>query len=712
MATNKLLNRLYYTIRPAVPRGFQIGLRRMIASGQLLLNRDSWPVLPGSETAPAGWPGWPHGKKFALVLTHDVETMKGQPRCLDLSRLEKDMNFRSAFNFVAERYPVSSELRRFLSSNGFEVGLHGLRHDGKKFRSRKIFDGRASRMNHYLQEWNAVGFRSPSMYCNLDWIHDLNIEYDCSTFDTDPFEPEATGVGTIFPFFVNGKLGRNGYVELPYTLPQDFTLFVILKEKNIDTWKHKLDWIAEHGGMALVLAHPDYMCFDGKPAVDEYPAAHYKELLEYVEERYKGMYWNALPKEVAGFYNKSVKKKTRPAARSSLPASRPLKVCMLVYSFYESDNRVIRYAETLAKRGDRVDVIALRRDGQPYTEILNGVRVFRVQSRVKNEKRAFDYLARLTRFFFRSAVVVSKLHLKNRYDLVHVHSVPDFEVFAALLPKCTGAKVILDIHDIVPEFYASKFKGGSNSALFKLLVLIEKMSIAFSDHVIISNHLWRETLVERSVSPEKCTVVLNYPDPDIFYTRRKKSHGNRTILVYPGTLNWHQGLDVAVRAFDLIKNRVPLAELHIYGEGQSREFLAGLIDELGLSGRVFLDAPLPIRDIASVMADADIGIVPKRNDGFGNEAFSTKILEFMTLGVPVVISSTRVDRYYFNDSVVRFFKSGDVEDLAATLEETIKDGNGRKELGKNALAFSRQFNWKTKKDVYLDLVRSLLDSEQ
>jgi hypothetical protein len=164
----------------------------------------------------------------------------------------------------------------------------------------------------------------------------------------------------------------------------------------------------------------------------------------------------------------------------TLRTGKASRVCMLVYSFYETDNRVIRYAETLAKCGDQVDVIALRKKGQPDSEVLNGVMVFRIQEREKNEKKSLDYLARLIRFFFRSAVLVTKRHLEKPYDLIHVHSVPDFEVFAALLPKMLGAKIVLDIHDIVPEFYVSKFKGSSSPFFFKLLILIEKLSARFS----------------------------------------------------------------------------------------------------------------------------------------------------------------------------------------------------------------------------------------
>jgi glycosyltransferase involved in cell wall biosynthesis len=703
LASLSIRNRIYYNLRPLIPRKLQIELRRIIASRKLLRSQDVWPIDPASGAAPDGWPGWPDDKRFALVLTHDVETVRGHAKCLDLAALERALGLRSAFNFVAERYPVSAELRNYLAANGFEVGVHGLYHDGKKFKSRRIFNERAPKINKYLKEWNAAGFRSPAMHCRLEWLHDLNIKYDCSTFDTDPFEPQSGGAGTIFPFYVHDKGGRAGFVELPYTLPQDFTLFVILNQGNIDIWKRKLDWVAEKGGMALVLTHPDYMNFGNKPGLDEYPATHYSDFLGYVKEKYEGQFWNALPGEVAGHCEETCK-------NSAVKAERPLRVCMPVYSFYENDNRVIRYAETLAKRGDKVDVIALKGKGRPDTEVLNGVRVFRVQERVKNEKRNLDYLARLSRFLIHSGALVTKQHLENPYDLIHVHSPPDFEVFAAFLPKLLGAKVILDIHDIVPEFYASKFKG-SSAIFFKLLALVEKLSIWFSDHVIISNHLWHKTLVNRSVSPEKCTVILNYPDPDIFFRREKNDNGNKTVILYPGTLNWHQGLDIAVRAFELLKDKAPSAELHIYGGGESREALADLIGELGLEGRVFLKEGLPIREIASVMADADIGVVPKRSDSFGNEAFSTKILEFMALGVPVVISSTKIDRFYFDDSVVKFFESGNVEDLAKSLETMIKDKAYREKIAENASQFAGKYSWKFRKAVYLDLIDALLNKD-
>lgn len=234
-------------------------------------------------------------------MTHDVEGACGLRRCQKLLELDKAMGLRASFNFVPEgEYRVPDSLRALLEQEGFEVGIHDLYHDGSLHRSLKHFGEQAAFINRYLKDWRAWGFRSGFMLHNLEWFHNLDILYDASTFDTDPFEPQPDGVETIFPFWVQSN-GIKGYVEMPYTLAQDFTLFVLLKETTIDLWIRKLDWVAEHGGMALVITHPDYMCFDGRPTDREYPVDLYERLLKYVTTRYGDDCWFALPREVAVF---------------------------------------------------------------------------------------------------------------------------------------------------------------------------------------------------------------------------------------------------------------------------------------------------------------------------------------------------------------------------------------------------------------------------
>ena len=388
-----------------------------------------------------------------------------------------------------------------------------------------------------------------------------------------------------------------------------------------------------------------------------------------------------------------------------------MRVCMVAYTFYEVDNRVRRYAEALAKRGDLVDVIVLRREGQSSRDFINGVHVFRIQRRVINERSKFTYLAKLVLFFARSLVSLTREHIKSRYSLIHIHSVPDFEVFVAILPKLTGSKIILDIHDIMPEFYVSKFNVSQSSLIFKLLVGVERISAAFSDHVIVANHIWQKRLEARSVKESKCTTILNCPDKPIFSRHGRTRKDNKFIILYPGTFNYHQGLDIALRAFALMKDQVPLAEFHIYGRGDQLEFLRSLISDLGLENRVFLKAMLPFNQINAVIENADLGIVPKRNNVFGNEAFSTKILEFMALGVPVIIPDTMIDRHYFNDSVAEFFHANDERSLADAMLRMIKHPELRQELARNAGEFVKKYAWEENKAGYLDLVDALVYSQ-
>ena len=456
-----LLNRLYYVLKPLLPWSVRIGLRRLRGAAKRKRCADVWPINPEAGKVPPSWPGWPEGKRFGFVLTHDVEGTRGYDRVEQLMKLEAEHGFRSCFNFVPEReYRVSDQLRNKMDQAGFEVGVHGLKHDGKLYSSKAEFASRAARIREYADRWNATGFRSPLMQHRLDWLHLLGMEYDSSTFDTDPFEPEPDGVGTIFPFWVAGP-DDTGYVELPYTLVQDISLFVILGEKTIDIWKKKIDWIAERGGMVLLNTHPDYMCFGGKAADDEFPVELYVELLQYVKEKYAGQYWAALPREVNGYYRSAV-----PVAERNTRK----KVCMLAYTGYEGDNRVRRYAEALVKRGDHVDAIAYSSgEKQPDVETISGVTVYRVQRRDYNERSKWTYAYRLLRFLVVSSIQLTRLHRQHRYDVIHIHNPPDFMVFAAWYPRLRGARLILDIHDITPELYASKFEAAQENTYVKLL---------------------------------------------------------------------------------------------------------------------------------------------------------------------------------------------------------------------------------------------------
>lgn len=388
------------------------------------------------------------------------------------------------------------------------------------------------------------------------------------------------------------------------------------------------------------------------------------------------------------------------------------RICMVAYSFIESDTRILQYATALVQRGDTVDVIGLRREhNQSEFETLNGVNIYRIQERVVNETNVLTYGLRIARFLVSSTIAVARRHRLQPYALVHVHNVPDLLVLSALYPRVKGVPIILDIHDLLPEFYASKFKLKSRSIVFQILVWVERCSAAFATHIIVANHLWRDRLAVRSSRAEKCSVVRNRPDTDIFVVKAESTPkaDNRFVLLYPGSLNHHQGVDIAIRAFASVADQMPDADFHIYGEGSAKPSLMTLASDLQMQKRVFFHKFLPSEDIAQVMARADLAIEPKRaKSAFGNEALSTKILEFMALGVPIVASRTATHAYYYQDSLIEYYDNDNEEQLAAAMISLYKNGDVRDKLRANGSRYAAENTWQAKKHEYLQLVDELL----
>lgn len=285
----------YYRLRPMIP----ISLRQRLQKNRKVVVSDSWYVndvfmrsLTDSLRQRDGnliiVHPWPDGTQFAFVLTHDVETREGFQMVARIADIEQDLGFRSSWNLIPYKYKIDDKLINDLVSRGFEIGIHGYNHDGKLYLSERTFRRRATAINKALSKFGAVGFRSPMVHRNLSWLQMLDIEYDASCFDVDPYQAMPGGVGGIWPFVV-GK-----FVELPYTLPQDHTLFVARGDRDCCIWREKLRYVVEHNGMALMLTHPDYLDTEGRLAA-------YREFL--LEVREAGDYWHALPKEVVQWWN-------------------------------------------------------------------------------------------------------------------------------------------------------------------------------------------------------------------------------------------------------------------------------------------------------------------------------------------------------------------------------------------------------------------------
>jgi hypothetical protein len=292
----------FYVLKPLIPRRVQLALRRRYARRRPTDGFPAWPVEDSLVRLQAEYfraemerrgvdripfiNFWPDAKRFAFVLTHDVEGPVGLSNVARVLEVERQHGLVSAWYFVAEDYEIPRGTFELIRSAGGEVGLHGLTHNGTLFRDRASFESQLPGIHRYLREWGAAGFRSPATHRNAVWMHELGCLYDSSFPDTDPFEPQPGGCCSILPFFLREL------VELPITLLQDHTLFEILEQRTADIWISKADWLVENRGLVNVLVHPDY--------VDAHRLDVYGQLLAHLKGQAGG--WHALPRDVASWW--------------------------------------------------------------------------------------------------------------------------------------------------------------------------------------------------------------------------------------------------------------------------------------------------------------------------------------------------------------------------------------------------------------------------
>jgi glycosyltransferase involved in cell wall biosynthesis len=397
-----------------------------------------------------------------------------------------------------------------------------------------------------------------------------------------------------------------------------------------------------------------------------------------------------------------------------------MKVCMVVFGRYESDARVRKVSEALANRGDRVDVICIGPSSDEATPTnsskkynsfaeTGSVNLYQINDTKYLGTNPLNYLAKLIAFLFKSAFLLSKLHIRKRYNVVHIHGVPNFEVFAAIIPKLLGAKIILDIHDLIPEFFARKFHIPPDHFIIKCLLLEERVCATLADHVITVTEPWRLKLINRSVPRDKCTVIMNVPDPAIFRPSNNSQEPKTDTfnILYYGTFSEITGTDLLVRAMKQIKDAIPNSKLTLLGGGPQHCRLETLSKEFRLTDSIDIRSGIPTPLLPKVIEEADICIDPKRDGVFAGETFSVKLMEYLAIRKPVVASRTAANSYYLNDATVEFFDPGNVDSLARAVINLYQHPKRRKQLVENSSVFLKQHNWPNYKKVYLELVDSL-----
>jgi glycosyltransferase involved in cell wall biosynthesis len=381
---------------------------------------------------------------------------------------------------------------------------------------------------------------------------------------------------------------------------------------------------------------------------------------------------------------------------------------MLAYTDYPVDTRVRREAEALVRRGDEVEFLCLRTPSLGERTSLNGVRLHPLMRfDYADGARPVDYLRRYLRFQLAALARIMAMHVRRPFDVVHVNTMPDSLVFSALGAKLLGAKVILDVHDLMPELYSSKFGLAEEHWGIRLLKAIERRSIGFADRAIAVHAPHLDALVSHGNPREKFTVLMNVPDSDLFRPEPRAPRSSPFTVIYHGSVGSRHGLDVAVRAAAIARASIPDLELRIIGDGDFFPQVRAAVEEAGAHDVVRLDQQfVPIEDLLPTIRQASVGIVPILDDPFTRYMLPVKLLEYVSLGIPVIASDTPTIRSHFDDDMVCFAAPGDPRDLARAMV-AMHDPARRARFAAAAGRFSADHTWDRERARYLSLVDSL-----
>jgi glycosyltransferase involved in cell wall biosynthesis len=387
-------------------------------------------------------------------------------------------------------------------------------------------------------------------------------------------------------------------------------------------------------------------------------------------------------------------------------------VCLVVQNVYDYDARVRRKAEALVAAGYSVEVMALRARNGKKSYSFNGVNV-RTISLGKERGSLARYFFEYAIFFLWTFVRVPLQMLRSRYAVIDVNSLPDFLIFAPLLARWMGAKLILDLHEITPEFYMSKYGMAENSWTVRLLKYLEKISVNFADQVITINHPINDLLVHRGLHRSKSTIIMNAVDEARFAADSSPSAApgprdqEKFVMMYHGTLTHIYGLDIAIEAFALAHEEMPGAELWILGSGPEKRALTELAQERGLSSKVRLIGQVTSTEIPSWLSQCDVGILPIRRDVFLDFAFPNKLPEFIISGKTVIVSRLKAIRHYFSEDALAYFEPNNPADLAKQMVRVYRDRALRAGRVRRAKEEYAPIRWDIMKQQYLTLVGDL-----
>jgi glycosyltransferase involved in cell wall biosynthesis len=385
------------------------------------------------------------------------------------------------------------------------------------------------------------------------------------------------------------------------------------------------------------------------------------------------------------------------------------KICMVAYAYYSQDARVPREAETLAQRGMKVDCFCLRERGHTRWEVVNGVNIYRLPLSKYRGSSTIKYMSAYILFFLLTFFAVSKFYFKRRYDVIQFHTLPDFIIFTGIIPKIFGAKLLLDMHEIMPEFYMSKFDVRRSHPLIKILMLLEKISVRFANAVVVINEPIKRLLRKRCKFKSVPTVIMNCADDRLFSPDRLPSsvRSKGFSLMYHGTLTPLYGLELAIQAVAKLKDKIPHLKLYIFGNDLEAADLRKLAEQLGICSNVIFMGRVPREEIPRYIHQADVGILPTIRDVFIDYSFSNKLAEYVCTKTPVVATRLKSTLEYFPENAISYFESLNVDELASRIFELYSDPQKRLLQAEEAFQHYQKIRWEVMKKRYIELINSL-----
>jgi glycosyltransferase involved in cell wall biosynthesis len=386
------------------------------------------------------------------------------------------------------------------------------------------------------------------------------------------------------------------------------------------------------------------------------------------------------------------------------------RIAIVAHAVFPADPRLRRQADALVAAGHEVDLFCLRAPGEAGEERIRGVRVVRLPVH-----RAFTgfagHLAEYAAFAGIAAVRLAREHRRRDYRLVQVATLPDFLAFAATPLKLAGVPLLLDLHEDMPEFFRDRFGHPAFRPFLPVVTGAAKASAWVADQIITVHEPLRALSIARGVPPDKIAVVMNSADADLFdathYPRRPFMEDGELRLIHHSSLQRIYGLEVLIEAVVRISNELPI-RVDVYGDGPYRSHIEAAVAQTATADRVHLDGPVAIDELPALIAAADIGVIPTLPEPYMQYSLSTKLLEYASMGIPIVASDLRTFRAHFTDEAIRYVPGGDADALVAAIRLLVADPVGTARLGAAAHRQAAQYTWAAQAQRYVAIVEKLM----